>query len=724
LGGAVLETLNRLRKWNLPDPGPLELAAHLTLDSNGAALRDIELSVAGSALTGNLQATGAIAHPRIVGELRAQSIDLGGGNSAGAGGLARAGPAVSRSLLDRELSLEWLDALDATVDLEIGALLGLPIPVRNVGATAQLAGGALEVTAAVAEVAGVSLMGRARVGRRAGQAQMDLEVRAARIELGSVLAALGVDDLAGFTASAESASLVLDTQGRTLRSALAASDATLLAADIELGIDDARRATARSLRVDVAEGTWPRAEIDITGNHRAAPVQITAEIADLTALAARAASKVRIGATWGPLAADAAGTVVPAANLVGTVLDFTLATEDANAAAELLGAPRLPAGQGSFAAHATIGERQWDLTGVHIAAPAIVGTGELHLRLDDRRAVQGRLAFESVDLTPYAAARESEPETDASRQDGTDASSEPSVALHRLYSPRPFALDALRRWEADLELQANAFRFGAFVTSAATARLAVSLGMVTLDAALDGGRMRTNARVDARTDAPEVTLQLSGDAVPLAADRTGVPAEGTAVVDLDANFAGRGASSQALVESLSGDLLLYVRGGRVQGTGLRFLFGSVLYQLLDVINPFSDRESYVDLECAGVYFTLADGIISTENGIVIQTPDVQIVGVGNTNLASGELTMRFRTKPRSGVVSIGGIVNEFVELTGTLDAPRVAISPERATRTGILAVVTGGLSILATDLFRRMTAKDVCPELPSIVGAPGAEPAD
>jgi hypothetical protein len=143
--------------------------------------------------------------------------------------------------------------------------------------------------------------------------------------------------------------------------------------------------------------------------------------------------------------------------------------------------------------------------------------------------------------------------------------------------------------------------------------------------------------------------------------------------------------------------------------------------VLDVINPFSARSPYVDIDCAGVYFTVADGVVSTEKGIVMQTPQVQIVGLGSTNLATGELTMQFRTKARTGVVSVGGIVNEFVELTGTLDAPRVAISAERAARTGILAVITGGLSILATDLFKRMTAGDVCPELPSIVGAPGAQ---
>lgn len=46
---------------------------------------------------------------------------------------------------------------------------------------------------------------------------------------------------------------------------------------------------------------------------------------------------------------------------------------------------------------------------------------------------------------------------------------------------------------------------------------------------------------------------------------------------------------------------------------------------------------------------------------------------------SGELLMRFNTKRRKGIVpSFGRVVNEFVELTGTVDQHRIGVSGERA----------------------------------------------
>ena len=317
------------------------------------------------------------------------------------------------------------------------------------------------------------------------------------------------------------------------------------------------------------------------------------------------------------------------------------------------------------------------------------------------------MQLKSLDLTPYVVRGER-------RQNG-----EP-LALHTLYSSERFPVRPLRSAQLALEVSAEELRFGTFVSR--DTRLAVALEAATLevDATLDSGRIRTNARLDARSDHPEFTLQLAGDGIALAADRSGAPASGTPVVDVNATLSGNGQSSQELVRSLDGDLLVYLRGGKIPATGLRFLFGSIVFQLLGVINPFDERQTDVELECAGAYFQVADGVVSTENGIVMQTPALQVVGLGNVDLATGELTMRFRTKHREGIVNIGGIVNEFVQITGTLDAPRIDLSPESAARRGLFAIATGGLSLLAGDLFKRITAGDVCPDLPAVVGAPGA----
>ena len=67
---------------------------------------------------------------------------------------------------------------------------------------------------------------------------------------------------------------------------------------------------------------------------------------------------------------------------------------------------------------------------------------------------------------------------------------------------------------------------------------------------------------------------------------------------------GHGSSTLAIARSLSGAIGFYMRGGRMRDSGLRFLFGSVLYELLDAVNPFSKRQDYIDIDCVGAYFDL------------------------------------------------------------------------------------------------------------------------
>jgi uncharacterized protein involved in outer membrane biogenesis len=717
-----------------------ELAAMLDLEPGRSALRGLSLAVAGDRLTGDLEVAYS-APPRITANLGAPTLEL-------TALIPRGSPASAVPILDRDLPLGWLDSADAAVELAIGELRGLPVPVRNAKLRTGLEDGAVTLVVDAAEIAGVDLTSRATLAASRSGLQLELDAQAPRVDLQRVLRAIAPDVDVDFSVAATTVSVALATAGTSIRSALAATAATLRAGPVEIRFSgDAAQpsATFSTARIDVDAGEpvkveargalsmpqsggselvvtatggtlaellatgrlWPAIEVGVDGEWRGAPVRISGRIADTAALLDREPTEFRLEGSWAVLEASAEGAIVPVATLLGTSARIALSTDDLAAAGQLTGAPELPAGRAALAGRVTIGEQQWDVSDFTVTAPGAAGTGSASVNRTDRIAVRGRLDLSLLDFTPYAGV--------------TRGAVGEDIALHRLYSSQPVPLDALRRRDWDLELDAEVLRFGAFVSNDVRLRLSVDGGALDLDAAFDTGRMSTTARIDARMDEPELSLRVSASGIALAADRSGAPAAGTPVIDLEAQLSGRGISSQAVVRSLDGDLLMYLRGGRIESGGLRFLFGSVLYQVLDVINPFSARSPYVDIDCAGVYFTVADGVVSTEKGIVMQTPQVQIVGLGSTNLATGELTMQFRTKARTGVVSVGGIVNEFVELTGTLDAPRVAISAERAARTGILAVITGGLSILATDLFKRMTAGDVCPELPSIVGAPGAQ---
>jgi uncharacterized protein involved in outer membrane biogenesis len=405
-------------------------------------------------------------------------------------------------------------------------------------------------------------------------------------------------------------------------------------------------------------------------------------------------------------------TVLANPSLTGTTADIRLTTEDLAAATALLGLDGLPAGNGTLSGRIAIDESELTASELTASIPGIDVSGTASLARSDRFDGRADLHFGTLELTPYVTADQP--------QHG-DEQAAGQLALHDLYSDNQLELTRLRTADLDLSATIDRFSFGAFVSQDAALRLALARGELRLETLLDGGRVNATVDIDAREDDVGLRVSLSGDAVPLAVDRTAEPAANTPVMDLNMTVAGRGASSRALAESVEGTIELYLTRGRMRSAGFRFLFGSVLFELLDTINPFTERQEFVDIECAGAYFDVVGGVLSTRNGIILQTPGVQIVGIGMANLVDGSLQMEFRTKRRTGVViSIGGIVNEFVELTGTLEAPRVQVSARRASRSGLIALATGGLSLLAADIFGRLTAGDVCVDLPARVSTPVA----
>jgi hypothetical protein len=61
--------------------------------------------------------------------------------------------------------------------------------------------------------------------------------------------------------------------------------------------------------------------------------------------------------------------------------------------------------------------------------------------------------------------------------------------------------------------------------------------------------------------------------------------------------------------------------------------------------------------------------------------------------------------------SVSSVFNPYVEVSGTLAAPKIVVDPANTVVGGSLAVVTGGLSILAQNVIDRMnTSGNVCAE--------------
>ncbi len=187
-------------------------------------------------------------------------------------------------------------------------------------------------------------------------------------------------------------------------------------------------------------------------------------------------------------------------------------------------------------------------------------------------------------------------------------------------------------------------------------------------------------------------------------DRETVPPVGGRI-----EFKGTGNSLHELMASLNGNVALRQDSGRIQDLANSKLFGDLALQIIRTLNPLSKSQEYTTLDCAIYDIDIKDGVATIEN-IALQTDRMAIVVRGGVNLGSEQLDLSVQATPREGLgISIGGVVNSFLKLGGTLRSPKLEIDPAGSVTTYGAAVATGGLSLVAKGLWGRVKASaDIC----------------
>ena len=150
----------------------------------------------------------------------------------------------------------------------------------------------------------------------------------------------------------------------------------------------------------------------------------------------------------------------------------------------------------------------------------------------------------------------------------------------------------------------------------------------------------------------------------------------------------------------------------MQKTGSGLLFGDLVTEIMRTLNPMSKTQTQVNLECGIHRIEIVDGVATIEN-LALQSDRLTTIMSGNVDFATEKLDLSMRVKNREGFgVSLGGVANSFMKLGGTLKKPRISMDAASSVATTGAAVATGGLSLLATGLWNRVSAEaDMCKEL-------------
>lgn len=172
----------------------------------------------------------------------------------------------------------------------------------------------------------------------------------------------------------------------------------------------------------------------------------------------------------------------------------------------------------------------------------------------------------------------------------------------------------------------------------------------------------------------------------------------------DVNLATTGADLRTMAGNANGVLFLDGRNFTVpSNTFLKRLYGDLLNEIFETINPFSVAETETAISCIVLPIKIDNGQLGVNPEALVRTDKLRIVSDASIDLKSEKLEMSFRTTPRRGItISAGEILNPFVMVVGTLASPRLAVDATGTLISGGAAVATGGLSILARATWDRL----------------------
>ncbi len=285
-----------------------------------------------------------------------------------------------------------------------------------------------------------------------------------------------------------------------------------------------------------------------------------------------------------------------------------------------------------------------------------------------------------------------------------------------VFSDEPLQFDWLHRANIDVTIETGRLTsvFGDF--------LDFRLGLKLWDGVLDiapisfrqsGGTFAANVHLEPNGDVYALSFSTDVESVHLGLlalpnqDPKTIPP-----INSNADFASSGVTPHEWMAASNGHISVYQGAGRIKNVGGEKIFGDVIVQLLQLINPLYKERPYINFECGIFEIDIVDGVATTET-LAVQTDRMSVILDGDINFDSEKLNFRVQATPRKGLgLSIGGVVNQFIKIGGTLRKPQVGIDPvSSATTTGV-AVATAGLSLLAKGLWDRAAAeKSICEEL-------------
>jgi len=330
--------------------------------------------------------------------------------------------------------------------------------------------------------------------------------------------------------------------------------------------------------------------------------------------------------------------------------------------------------------------------------------GQLTMRAGEIPAVSFAANSRLFDISGYMPPPEEEKESTT------------PVADERVIPDTPLPLELLRLSDADVdikidELRTRSLRLFGLELDASISDGALNIRNLSYTGSRDGSLVVSANLIPTDSGGADFALKVDAKDIALAI-RAGSEddLQKLPLMQMRAELTGSGATVRDLAGTLDGYVRAAGGDGRIPAGSLSFLAKDFVTELINTVNPFSKSDPYTNVECSAILLHFENGVLKSDPVYVQQTDKLRIFANANIDLKTEKLDANFKIVPRKGLgISLSGLVNPYIKVTGTLGKPALVIDPEGALIEGSLAVATAGLSILAKSFKNRfLSDKDPC----------------
>jgi len=340
-----------------------------------------------------------------------------------------------------------------------------------------------------------------------------------------------------------------------------------------------------------------------------------------------------------------------------------------------------------------------DLRDINIEALKIqIGQTDLSGQLnyqaaEDRPLVSMQLQSALIDLVPFIKDTEDQPKPEY------------------LFPRDPLPVAAMSRINLQMSLAADLLKTKKSDLTDVTVELTLEDGELrsTIGSGIAGGKLTGNISLAGRADLPPAfSIDINGAAIQLGQlpHDEQKPWFSNGPIRLQIKGTSQGNNVAEIMGAYDGNLLIEVGAATMPNSNVNLFGADILMSVFNKLNPLSNTEENTHLECAVINLNIQDGVARIDRQIALQTTKMRMVGSGEINFKTEQLSLGIKPYAREGVGLNLGSVAGMAKIGGTLANQKMEVDAQGVLKAGATAgaaLATGGLSLLAQGLFSRTT---------------------